>query len=210
MSKDDGSLTLDGRVTPLMELLLRRRSYRKYDARPAPEEAVGYVLGCARRFQERCGFAAPRIAAVPRGPAFERVIRAATRGLVGMVNPWLSSTRASHLLLCAVVYPGQGGGPGTEPRGRSLELVLEQAAMTMQIAVLAATEVGCATCWLAGINHERVEEAHQLDDGARLIAISTLGRPPERMGFSWDAIGHHLISKRRRPLEELWMPERWR
>jgi len=203
MSKIDGSLSLGGKVTPFMEVLLRRRSYRKYADDPAPDEAVSYVLGCAQRFQERCGFAAPRISAVPRGPEFDRIVRAATSGLVGMVNPWLGSTKASHLLLCAVVYP-------EERRDLHLAIAIEQAAMTMQVAVLAAAEAGCATCWMAGINFERIEEAHQLDGGARLIAMSPLGRPPARSGLSWDNLTHHLVSKRRRPLEELWMLEVWR
>jgi nitroreductase len=201
MPKIDGSLSLGGKVTPFMEVMLRRRSYRKYADEPAPDEAVSYVLRCAHAFQERCGFAAPRISVVPRGPELDRIVRAATRGLVGMVNPWLGSTKASHLLLCAVVYP--------EDR-RALNLCIEQAAMTMQVAVLAAAEVGCATCWMAGINFERIEEAHPLDDGARLIAMSPLGRPPTRSGLSWDTLMHHVTSKRRKPLEELWMLEVWR
>jgi nitroreductase len=162
---------------------------------------VDYVLSCARRFQERCGFQAPRISAVARGAGFEEVIGAATGGLMGVFNPWLLAARASHLLLCAAVYP-----EGPEAR----DLAIEQAAMAMQVALLAATERGCGTCWVAAINHRRVEEAHRLEDGARLLAISPLGRPPARLTLSWDGIAHHLVSKRRRPLEELWMPERWR
>jgi nitroreductase len=203
VSKRDGSLTLHGRVTPLMDLFLRRRSVRKYSEGQATEEQVAYLLACADRFQQRAGFSAPWLAVVPRGPEFDAVLRAATAGLIGKTNPWLPFTKAGHLVLCGTRYP--------EPAERAgVELAIKQAAMVMQVAILAAAELGLATCWMAGINHEQVELSYTLPDGARLIAISTLGLPPRRMGLSWDAAAYHLVSKRRKPLEALWLEERWR
>lgn len=203
VSKDDGSLKFHGQVTPLMEVFLRRRSVRKYSEGRATEEQVAYVVGCADRFQQRAGFSAPRLVVVPRGPAFDAVLRGATAGLIGKTNPWLPFTKAEHFVLCGTRYP--------EPAERAgLELAIKQAAMVMQVAILAAAEVGLATCWMAGINHEQVELSYSMPDGAQLIAISTLGLPPRRMGLSWDAVSYHLVSKRRKPLEALWMQERWR
>ncbi|MDZ4063420.1 MAG: nitroreductase family protein, partial [Coriobacteriia bacterium] len=110
-------------------------------------------------------------------------------------------TKASHLVLCGAVYPD------LEPR--SIERAIAESAMTMQVAVLAATELGLGTCWMAGIHHERVETAYPMPDGARLVAISTLGSGPERMRLSWDTVAYHLVSKRRKPLHRLWMREGW-
>ena len=201
MKKQDGSLHVDGKVTPLMELLLRRRSARKYAPGRATDEQVGHVLACARAFQERQGFGEPRLAVVD-GEAFHAVVKAAMAGVVGLVNPWLAFTEARHLLLCGAVYPASG-------ERAAAERAIKRAAMTMQVAILAATEAGLASCWMAGINHERVELEHPMPDGARLIAISTLGLPPTRRGLSWDALLYHAVSKRRKPLDRLRMNERW-
>jgi hypothetical protein len=46
--------------------------------------------------------------------------------------------------------------------------------------------------------------------GVELIAMSPLGERPTRMGLSWDTALYHLISKRRKPLGDLWMHETWR
>lgn len=117
---------------------------------------MAYILGCARRFQQRCAFTAPRIIAVPRGPDFERVTHATTRGLVHLINPWLTSTHASHLLLCTTIQPKDEAG---------ISKSVEQAAMCMQVAVLAATELGYGTCWMAGLNYRQVERAYPCKTG---------------------------------------------
>jgi nitroreductase len=200
MSKDDGQLRFHGEVTPLMQLLLRRRSCRKYAAGQASPEQIDTVLGRARAFQDRCGLRAPRLLVVS-GAELDRVVSAAMRGLMVTVNPWLPSTAARHLLLCGAVWT-----EGAEPN--AIEHALAQAAMTMQVALLAATELGLGSCWLAGIDHEAVEKALALPDGAKLVAISPLGLPPPKKGL-WDAALFHLASKHRKPLESLWMKEQW-
>lgn len=200
MRKDDGSLNLGGEVTPLMQVLLRRRSVRKYAPGAATDEQVAYMMACVQTFVSRAGFTAPRMQVV-HGEERRQVINAATRGLVGKVNPWLPSTRAEHLILCGAVY-------GDDRASR--ERAIKEAAMAMQVAILAAAELGLGTCWMAGINHERVELAYPMPDGAKVVAISTLGLPPARKGLSWDALSFHLVSKRRKPLDALRMPERWR
>ncbi|MGM0384667.1 MAG: nitroreductase family protein [Actinomycetota bacterium] len=175
------------------ELLQLRHSQREFASETVPDVDVDQVLSCARRFAERCGFTAPRILALPRGTTFDCVAHAAVAGLG--VNMWLRSTPASHLLLCATV-PGE-----------DLTRAVEEAAMCMQVAILAATELGYGTCWMSGINHDRVEQVHRLPDGARLVAISPLGNAPGRPG--WRDVPRHQLLKDRKPLDEVTMREVW-
>ncbi len=201
MTKIDGSLQFKGKPTPLMQVLLRRRSVRKYEAKSATPDQVRYVEGSASEFARRMAFTSPRVVVLPRGEQLDAVVAGATSGVLGKINPWLVYTKASHLVLCGAVYP--------DPKPGSIERAIAESAMTMQVAVLAATEVGLGTCWMAGIHHERVEMAYSMPDGARLVAISTLGSGPERMRLSWDAVAYHLVSKRRKPMHRLWMQEGW-
>lgn len=185
-------------LTPLRQLTLHRRSHREYVPGTVADGDIRYVLGCAAEFQRRCGLTAPRIIAIPRGEGFDRITKAATTGLSHVVNAWLPSTNASHLLLCATV---------PEPGGQ-LVRAFEEAAMCMQVAVLAATELGHGTCWMTGINHERVEQAHVLPDGARLVAISPLGHPGEGARWSWDSLVHRMHQDRK-ALDDVVMREVW-
>ena len=191
----------DAAASGLWDVLTRRRSHRRYSPEPASDDDVAYVLDCAHQFAVRCGFGAPRLDVIPRGETFDEVVRAAASGVLGLINPWLRRMDASHLMLCAASYPADR---------RARERAIEQAAMTMQVAVLAAAERGLAACWMAGINHGRVETVHRLPDGAALIAMSPLGRPNTRGGPSWDAASRQLVSRRRRPLSDLWYAEEWR
>jgi nitroreductase len=202
MKKDDGSLSLRGEVTPLMQLFLKRRSVRKYEGGTATEAQLEHVLSCARGFAARMRFGAPRLRLVARDGGFDTLVSAAMAGVVGKTNPWLAFTRAGHLLLVGAVYPeGRSGRP--------VERAIEEAAMTMHVAVLAATDAGLATCWMAGINLERIDRDFPLEDGARAIAMTPLGLAPERRGLSWDALSYHLVSKRRKPLAAIRMSESW-
>jgi hypothetical protein len=200
MSKHDGRLHLRGETTELMRLLLARRSVRRFGVGTASDAQLGALLDTARAFQQRCGWTAPRLVMVS-GAERDAVVKAAMRGWIALVNPWLPSTEAKHLLLCATTYP-DGADEAT------IERALAEAAMTMQVAVLAATELGLATCWMAGIDHAGVERALPLPDGARLVALSPIGLLADRKGL-WETAMFHLVSKRRKPLAELWMKERW-
>ncbi len=203
MTKRDGSLHLDGSTSPFMHILLNRRSVRKYESKPAEPKQIQYIEKCVVTFCQRMHFTAARIVVVGHGEGFEEVVRGATRGLLGKINPWLSFTKASHMILCGAVYPDDNDR-------KAIEGAVAEASMAMQVAVLAATEVGLGTCWMAGIAHERIESAFSMPDGAALVAISTLGTAPSRLRMSWDALAYHMVSKRRKPLDELWMKERWR
>jgi hypothetical protein len=190
--KDDGSLILRGEVTPLMRLLLQRRSCRRFG--PGRRNAVDTFL-------VRTGFTAPRIVIVDDPAQFDRVRDAAMAGIVGKINPWLAFTDARTMILCGAVY-GEGE--------QGVERAVMQASMALQVAILAATEAGLGTCWMAGIHHEAVEEAFPLPDGSRLVAMSPLGEPPASMGISWDFVANFMTSRRRKPLDEIRMDETWR
>ncbi len=107
-------------------------------------------------------------------------------------DEWLPRSPASHLMLCCCV-PGPAG----------LLRAVEEAAMCMEVAILAATERGYGTCWMTGISHERVERVLPLPDGARLVRISPLGLPREGRALSWDSLLRHIVPQDRKPLAEV-------
>ena len=70
--------------------------------------------------------------------------------------------------------------------------------MVMELVVLAAAELGLGTCWLGGFGEQAVKEVLGLDETTRVVAISPLGRPPEKISAAWwDYMLSNLISKRR-------------
>lgn len=203
MKKEDGSLHLHGKTTPLIDVFLRRRSVRAYDDGKPPKEAIDYVMRTAFAFMKRNMFSAPRLMLIDDEKDFLGLVACAMKGILGKGNPWLSVTKARVMLLCGAVYDEK-----SQPK--QIERAIKEAAMTMQVAILSATEVGIASCWIAAINHEEIERHYPLPDNARLIAMSPLGFARSQKGISWDTIANFLVSSRRKGLDELWMRERWR
>lgn len=177
-------------LTDTLDVLRRRRSIREYVPGQIPDADVDYILGCATQFAARCSFTSPQILALPQGPDFDRITAAAVGGLA--YNQWLRSTPASHLLVC------------TTRAGTVSVRAVEEAAMCMHVAVLAAADRGYGTCWMTGIDHARTEQA--LPDPARVVAISPLGVAGP--GGLQDAT-LHLMPRDRKPVDEVTMQEVW-
>ncbi|MGC8928522.1 MAG: nitroreductase family protein, partial [Myxococcota bacterium] len=71
----------------------------------------------------------------------------------------------------------------------------------MQIAILRATELGLATCWMTGVNLSEIEKSIDIKKDVEIIAISTLGYPPESSGLTdYDFWANRLLSSKRKPL----------
>jgi len=67
MTKYDGTLQIDGVVTPLMKVLLQRRSVRKYESQPATGEQVRTIESVLEAFRDRMSFASPRVVILGQG-----------------------------------------------------------------------------------------------------------------------------------------------
>src|SRR3989339_1453003 len=107
MTKLDGSLSIDGELTPLMKLFLKRRSVRKYAPGSVSADQLLQIKQAAEGFERRLGIEETffRILGPEDGAA--QVRRAAMRGIIGKINPWLANTQAKHLMICGARYEAE-------------------------------------------------------------------------------------------------------
>lgn len=194
--KHDGKLSHRGEVTPLQKTMLGRRSYRKYRDGAVTAAQAAEVDAAARAFCERMGYRAPVIRTTVDPAEFKAIVAAAMAGAIGKTNPWLIFTKASGMIVASCDV-------AAAPSSGDRVVALAQAAMAMEVAILRAAEMGLGTCWMAGINSREVEKALALPEGRQVIAISTLGHPPEGVSLlSWDGVAYHMISKKRKDLSK--------
>jgi nitroreductase len=73
------------------------------------------------------------------------------------------------------------------------------AAIAMQNLVLAATELGLGTCWIAVFNEKAVKKALNIPKHIRVVAMTPLGYPDEDKGPVTD----------RKTLNEIVHFEKW-
>jgi nitroreductase len=71
-------------------------------------------------------------------------------------------------------------------------------AIAVDHLILAATELGLGTCWIADFDPDAAREVLGLPDGVEPILFTTLGYPADQPR-----------TKRRKPLDDLVRYERW-
>ena len=200
--KYDGTLNFKGEVTPLQKVLLARRSFRKYRAGAVEPEKLELIRSASREFCEKMGFTAPRLKYVVEPALYKDVVKSSFSGFLGRTNPWLPIAKSPVMIIAA-------GDMGAAPTIGDRRIAMAQTAMAMEVAVLAAADLGLATCWIAAINHRAIEKTLGLPQGQEVIAISPLGFPPEGISLlSWDGVTYHMISKRRKPMGEILFQEK--
>lgn len=145
----------------VLEAIRTRRSIRKYDKRPVPEESIREILE-AGRWAPSANNSQPWSFIVLRDEKVRReVARAATYGRFLAEAP---------LGIAVVVAPAASSHP------------VEDGAIATQNMLLAAHALGLGTCWIGsyGSSYEgRVKEVLGIPEDKRLLSIISVGFPAE-------------------------------
>jgi nitroreductase len=165
------------------ELIRKRYSVRAYKSDPVEDEVLAQVLEAMRL--------APT--AANRQPVRFIVVRTAGRQaeLRRIYDrEWFLQ---APLVICACGVPAQ---TWVRSDGKNYNDV--DVAIAMDHLVLAATDLGLGTCWVAAFDLAAAREVLGLPDGVEPVAFTPLGYPADRPG-----------PKERKPLSELVRYERW-
>ena len=145
----------------VLEAIRTRRSIRKYEKRPVPEEAIGKILE-AGRWAPSASNAQPWDFIVLRDEGVRKeVARAATYGRFLADAP---------LGIAVVIDPAASTHP------------VEDGAIATQNMLLAAHALGLGTCWIGSYGstyEEKVKEILGIPRGKRLLSIVSVGFPAE-------------------------------
>ena len=166
------------------KLITERYSVRAYKPDPVSQDVLHQVLEAARL--------APTAANCQ--PFQIIVIHTAGReaGLRRIYHrPWFVQ---APLILCACGVPAQGW-VRSEDKRRYLDV---DVAIVMDHLILAASDLGLGTCWIAAFNAKAAREILHLPDDVEPLIFTPLGYPADQPG-----------PKERKPLEELVRYERW-
>ncbi len=165
------------------ELIKKRYSVRTYKSAPVEDEKLQQVLEAARL--------APT--AANRQPIQFIVLRTAGRAddLKRMYQKdWLSQ---APLVVCACAV---AAGAWVRMDNKNYSEV--DATIAMDHLILAATELGLGTCWIAHFDPQAVRDVLKLPEGVEPIALTPLGYADDQPR-----------EKKRKPLSELVRYERW-
>lgn len=181
----------------LIDVIRIRRSYRKYADDAVSGEKIEYLKKVVLEGATTFGFESPFFIFVTRPETKKRIKRAIFTGLMGKLNPWIIKTKAFGFVVAC-------GYPEKAPKIDDKYLYLSECAFLLELMVLAAAEVGVGTCWMGAFGEEEVKRVLSIPEDARVVAVTPLGYPPEKIrATSWDYMVRNLVSKRRKPIEDI-------
>ncbi len=165
------------------ELINKRYSVRAYKSTPVEDDKLQKVLNAARL--------APT--AANRQPFQFIVIHTAGReGELKRIykSDWFAK---APLVICACAVSGQAWTRMDNKNYSEVDVTI-----AMDHLILAATDLGLGTCWIAAFDPKAAREVLRLPEGVEPIAFTPLGYPADRPG-----------AKKRKQLSEMVKYEHW-
>jgi len=162
----------------VLEAIRARRSIRKYDRRPVPEESIKKILE-AGRWAPSANNAQPWNFIVLRDERVRKDVARATS-----YGKFLAD---APLGIAVVIDPAASTHP------------VEDGAAATQNMILAAHALGLGTCWIGSYGsayEERVKEILGIPKGKRLLSIVSVGFPAESPKSTRRELGELAFSDR--------------
>jgi nitroreductase len=148
-----------------MDLVKKRRSIRRYKPDPISDRDLKEILEAARLAPSSSNRQCWRYVIVTDqdvknkiAEAGEKWVNQAPVVVVACANPELSSHK-----------------PG-------MDYFMVDIGISFEHLILAATNLGIGTCWIAGFKEKMVKEALGVPDEIRVVAYTALGYPDEKKG----------------------------
>jgi nitroreductase len=159
------------------ELIRKRYSVRAYKPDPVEKEKVEQVLEAARLAPTAANRQPFQLITIPTAGRETELQRIYSR-------EWFTQ---APLVICACGIPDQGW---TRMDGKPYVDV--DVTIAMDHLILAATDLGLGTCWIAAFDPAAAREILQLPDGVEPVVFTPLGYPADS-----------LRPKKRKSLSEL-------
>lgn len=178
----------------LIEVIKARHSVREFSQRPVEEEKIGYILDAARLAPSAANKQCWRFIVIKQKETIEKIAK------TSVINRWLKTSPV--IIVCCA-------DPTESVTMNSLDYYPIDAAIAIEHLILAATDVGLGTCWIAGFQEEKVKELLEIPKRIRIIALTPVGYPVEKKGVVEQITKTLLKAKKRKTLDELVHYEQW-
>lgn len=160
----------------LVDVILSRRSVRRYEPRPIPEETMKIILETARL--------AP--SAINRQPWHFIVITEPK------LKEQLSQGRYNKFLKDAAAVIAGCGEYSNSPLDRWVPI---DVTIAMENMVIAAWSLGVGSCWIGDFDEKQVKELLGIPENVKVLALLSMGypaeRPPQREKKPLEKIVHY-------------------
>lgn len=177
-----------------IDVVKARNSVRNYSQQPVEDEKITYILEAARLAPSAANKQCWRFIVVKHKQTIEQLAK------TSMINPWLKT--APVIIVCCA-------DPTESVTTNDIAYYPVDAAIAIEHLMLAATDAGLGTCWIAGFQEQKVKELLEIPKRIRVIALTPVGYPVERKGIVEQITKTLLKAKKRKTLDEIVHYNHW-
>ncbi|MCX6660991.1 MAG: nitroreductase family protein [Euryarchaeota archaeon] len=177
-----------------IDVIKARTSVREYSEKQVEEEKIIYVLECARLAPSSANKQCWRFIVIQNKVTIEQIAKTT------IINRWLKTT---PVLIVACADPTDSGTVN------SIEYYTVDVSIALEHIILAATNLGLGTCWVAEFNEEKLKELLEVPKRIRIVALTPLGYLVDKKGITEQITKTLLKSNKRKTLDEIVHHEQW-
>ncbi|HIH76563.1 MAG TPA: nitroreductase, partial [Methanomassiliicoccales archaeon] len=177
------------------EAIRARRSVRRYLDTPVSRETIESLLEAAIRAPSAANRQCWRFVAVTD----KEIIAGITKNNMAF-NGWLKDAPAV-IVVCA--------DPKESTDLNGLPYYMWDSALAMHNLVLAATDMGLGTCYLAAYKEDKVKELLGIPENIRVVCMTPLGHPTEKRSLGEKLTKAVTGSTNRKPLSDVAHWDKW-
>ncbi|MHA2017569.1 MAG: nitroreductase family protein [Promethearchaeota archaeon] len=159
------------------DVILKRRSIRKFKQDPVQDEKIRKIIEAARLAPTWSNKQGVRYIIIKDQNTIKEIANATTQ-------KWTENVPMFIIVCISPVNSGKNMN--------NLEYFTVDAAICMEHIILAATNEGLGTCWIGWFDEEKIKELLSVPDKTRIIALTPLGysdyTPREQNRKSLDKI----------------------
>jgi len=167
------------------DVIKTRRSIRKYKPNPISDKDIDYILNVARLAPSAKNRQCWRYVVIKDKKLIEKIASSRPES-----KEWINQAPVI-IVACA--------DPNESSKREGKELYLFDLGISFEHLLLAAKDIGLATCCICGFDEKTVKDAIGVPENIRVVAFTPLGYPAEEKDEVTD----------RKPLEEIIFYEKY-
>jgi nitroreductase len=177
-----------------IDVIHARTSVRSFSEKEVEEEKITYVLEAARLAPSLRNKQCWRFIVIKNKETITAIAK------TSFINPWL---KTAPVLLAACADPTESA------TNNDIDYYTVDVSIAMEHIILAATDRGLGTCWIAGFNEEKVKKLLEIPKRIRVVALTPLGYPAGSKGIVQNVIRSLTKGNKRKSLDEIVHHEHW-
>ncbi len=177
-----------------IDVIQARMSVREYSEKKVEDEKINYVLECARLAPSFMNKQCWRFIVIQDTQTIEQIAKTT------VFNRWL---KTAPVVIVACADPTDSG------TNNSIEYHTVDVSIALEHIILAATDLGLGTCWIAGFNEEKIKGLLEIPKRIRIVALTPMGYPVDKKGITEQITKTLLKANKRKTLDEIVHYEHW-